>query len=447
MSISAGTVWEVRAAGSDTNGGLFYAAQAGAGTDYSRQDAAQLSLTDAVTNGTTTVTSATGGFTAAMIGNGINIAGTCYMIATRSSTNTITVDRVIGAASGQTGKVGGALGSPGYCASQLSSASDQVWVKAGTYMVTTASTNAAGGCVSSPGGTAGFPCKWEGYQATRGDKGTKPLLDAGSIGGSPVVFDTAASYVIVDNIHCASPYVSLDLSQSYCRAIRCKTSGARFGVYLNAAFVSAICCEAANSGSDPGFSVNGEAWVFGCTAHGGGGDGFKVNALGAVFSDCIAFGNGGAGFNCATYSSRLQNCTAYGNTGNGFTVCSNTAFWDSAIDCLAVSNGGYGFSSGGASGFFGLIDCATYNNTSGATRNLTNSEGAAALSGDPFTAAGSNFGLNATAGAGAACRAAGLPSAFPGLPSTISYPDIGAVQHQDTGGGGSGGGGRLSLSL
>src|SRR3954451_13297180 len=105
MAISAGTVWEVRTGGSDSNGGLFTSGQAGAGTDYSQQDAAQLSLTDVVTDGTTTVTSAVGGFTAAMIGNGINIAGTCYMIATRSSTNTITVDRVIAADTGLSAKV------------------------------------------------------------------------------------------------------------------------------------------------------------------------------------------------------------------------------------------------------------------------------------------------------------------------------------------------------
>src|SRR5260370_35258687 len=105
MAISAGTAWEVRTGGSDSNGGLFTAGQAGAGTDYSQQDAAQLSLTDVVTDGTTTVTSLTGGFAAAMIGNGITFPGTCYMIATRGNTNTTTLDRTSAAACGRTGIV------------------------------------------------------------------------------------------------------------------------------------------------------------------------------------------------------------------------------------------------------------------------------------------------------------------------------------------------------
>src|SRR5579872_553978 len=144
MAIAAGAVWEIRPGGSDVNGGLFLASQPGAGSDYSQQDAAQLSFSDVVTNGSTTVTSATGGFTAAMVGNGINIAGVCYVIATRSSTNSITVDRTIGAASGQTANVGGALGSPGYCAGQAVTG-NQIWIKAGTYTLTSSSANVSGG--------------------------------------------------------------------------------------------------------------------------------------------------------------------------------------------------------------------------------------------------------------------------------------------------------------
>src|SRR5690242_15560411 len=110
MAIGNTTCWRVRAGGSNTNGGGFDPAISGAGTDYTDQDAAQLSLTDIVTNGTTTVTSVTGGFTSAMIGNCLRITGdNYYFITARSSTNSITVDRATGTASGQTGHVGGAF--------------------------------------------------------------------------------------------------------------------------------------------------------------------------------------------------------------------------------------------------------------------------------------------------------------------------------------------------
>lgn len=87
--------------GNNDNAGYFDASLASAGTDYPRtQAAAILTATDlACTTGGTTLTSATGGFTAAMIGNGIYIkSGTnftvgLYIITARADTNTVTLDR------------------------------------------------------------------------------------------------------------------------------------------------------------------------------------------------------------------------------------------------------------------------------------------------------------------------------------------------------------------
>lgn len=122
MAIGAGTIWRVRIGGADTNAGCFDPTVSGAGTDYTDQDSPQLSVTDLACSGTpwTTLTSATGGFTSAMIGNGIVISGGSnftagrYIITGRTDTNTITVDRAAGATgacSGGTGKVGGAMAS------------------------------------------------------------------------------------------------------------------------------------------------------------------------------------------------------------------------------------------------------------------------------------------------------------------------------------------------
>ena len=75
MAVGNTAIYRVRIAGSDVNGGGYDASLAGAGTDYSQQDAAQLTLADIVCSNTTTVTSVVGGFTAAMIGNAIWLTG------------------------------------------------------------------------------------------------------------------------------------------------------------------------------------------------------------------------------------------------------------------------------------------------------------------------------------------------------------------------------------
>ena len=71
MAIGAACVWEVRTTGNDTNGGGY----AGGGTDWSQQDSAQYSVTDGVTAGTTTITSATANFGTDVVGNVMYVQG------------------------------------------------------------------------------------------------------------------------------------------------------------------------------------------------------------------------------------------------------------------------------------------------------------------------------------------------------------------------------------
>lgn len=121
MAVQATAQWWVRTDGDNTNGGGYDSGISGAGTNYSDQASAQLSLTDLATAsaGSTTLTSVTGGFTAAMIGNAIQIvSGTnsvpnsFYFITAYTDTNTVTLDRAcddgVGGLSGGSGKVGGA---------------------------------------------------------------------------------------------------------------------------------------------------------------------------------------------------------------------------------------------------------------------------------------------------------------------------------------------------
>lgn len=113
--------WYLRLAGDNQNGGGYDGDTYPGGSNLSNQDSPALSVTDlASTTGTSIVTSATGGFTASMIGNAIRIkSGTnftpgFYWITAVSDTNTATVhaDPTNGSnASGGTARVGGAWGS------------------------------------------------------------------------------------------------------------------------------------------------------------------------------------------------------------------------------------------------------------------------------------------------------------------------------------------------
>lgn len=120
MALNAAMTWYNRTGGVEANGGGFDSTISGAGTNYADQDAPQLSITDLASTASTTVTSVTGGFTAAMIGNVLRLAsatgspvadsaGSRYLAITGyTDTNTITVDKVSGTYTLGIAKVGGA---------------------------------------------------------------------------------------------------------------------------------------------------------------------------------------------------------------------------------------------------------------------------------------------------------------------------------------------------
>jgi len=172
MAWDSSTVLELRAEGSATNGGGFADLDPGTSVDYSQQDSAQLSVSDIATDGAGTgVSSATGGFTAAMVGNLIYIGGGAgltagfYQVTAYTDTNNITIDRSAGASgSGGDGNLGGAW-EPG---SSLDDefydkveAGNTIWIKSGTYNASETAT------ISS--GSKSSRIHVRGYNATRGD--------------------------------------------------------------------------------------------------------------------------------------------------------------------------------------------------------------------------------------------------------------------------------------
>jgi hypothetical protein len=454
MAISANTVWEVRTTGSDNNGGGFVAGASG--TDYSQQDSAQYSgtdlMVDTVTN--TKVTSASHSFVAADVGNILRItAGTgytagAYQIVSVAS-SAATLDRSPGA-TGITGGsyiVGGALASPGM-ASSFKVANNTIYIKSGTYSISTTSFNVSGGKIYDNSGAT-----WEGYGSTRGDLGTAPVLQAGVINISNL-FEAAANTVIVRNLISDA---NNKANSGYCfysgsgrvTLYKCVAknwpTGSSAGFYLvsNGGLLISCIATGGASGSGGGFNINAAAVLIACESYSNACIGFNSISSGAVLIDCLSYSNTGAstdGFSILG-NSCITNCVAYGNGRDGFRITSTTA-GTGLLNCIAEGNAGWGFSGGGSTRpLVALFNCAGYNNTSGNvdTTNLTGTNsGFQTLTGSPFVAtASNNFALNKTAGAGALCRATGMPGIFPrGM--TTGYLDIGAAQSAP---GGSYGGG------
>src|SRR3569833_3024642 len=174
MAIPSNAVWEVRLGGNDTNGGGFV--PGGSGTDYSVQDSKNttgnnISTTDAVSNGTTTITSATINATSDLVNNIVYFSGGSGSITPVrkrvtgvTNSTTITIDSSIASSTGLTMNVGGALATPGYAASQMSGGNQLTFLKydASVFAITTASTNISNGCVDLS--VAGSMC---GYDTNR----------------------------------------------------------------------------------------------------------------------------------------------------------------------------------------------------------------------------------------------------------------------------------------
>lgn len=436
MALAATIVWEVRAGGSDTNGGGF---KTGAtGNDLTRFDAAQYSVTDGVTNGTTTITSPTANFGTDVVGNVMYVQGGTgsvvagwYEITSRTNSTTVVVDRSTGltAGTGVTLKIGGALASPAIaCTNAVGGNIIYAKYHATPYTISSTSTNVSNGRISM----AADPLSLVGYDATRSLGNTDanlPTLQASAISSTTLISgaNNSSHYVrniIVDGAS-LSTITGISFTSSFnrkvvvrCKAVNCTTG---FGT------VNPHLCWADNCTT--GFSAGSPAsfcYASNCPT------GFSVSTQ---IIGCIANGCSTDGFLYSSFVGHCLNCTAY-SCADGFDL--NFTTYLAATNCLAYGNSAYGFRTG--TGSF-LFNCAAGNNSSGNTNSTPSlqSPTLVALSGDPFTNAGSgDFSLDITTAEGAACRAAGIPGSFFG-PSTTGYLDIGAAQHQDAGGGSGGG--------
>jgi hypothetical protein len=441
MSLAGTAVFEVRTTGSDTNAGAFNPARGGGGVDYSQQDAAQYSGTNLVIDAASAakVTSATHTFVAADLGNHLAItAGSgfttgIYEIVSVAA-GAATLDRSAGT-QGSTGgpwALGGALASPGMAAG-AAVASNTIWVKAGTYPITSNTQNVSGGRVTFAGksGTATAYTRLLGYGTTRGDTSARPTLLATSGHSlSGYLVQPGINFGTVENLIIDGASLSgvngLDGGGAATLTVRrCKIANVGTGILSVWGGVEA--CELTGWST---FALVTCRAVLGCYLHDSTGLG-TLNCNMVV--RCLAVNITGAGgaFFWNSETGLIVNCTAVSCSAG---IDTQTALV--AINCLAYGSTGYGYNIEGAYGVALLRNCAGGSNTSGNYRNAT-VESFVALTADPFVnAAGGDYSLNNTAGGGAAAKAAGIPGAFPGLGPTTGYLDLGAVQSAGGGGGG-----------
>jgi hypothetical protein len=300
---------------------------------------------------------------------------------------------------------------------------------------------------------------YHGYSTMFGDGG-RATIDGGTTGASFVLLNTSVAVVGWGNLifqnNGSTGSASLFTSNQGRQLIeRCLFQGSRgFGIDCSGGAGSVLIdCEItgnnlSNTASTAGARFAGYT-VINSNFHDNTGSNtagaIASAATGSAFIGCVFDTNGAAGFQSAANGThQFVNCVFYNNAGSGLNI-SNSNTTTVARNCVFDSNGGHGLN---ANGFVFNTYSAFRNNTSGPTNVAASStayveEGLITLSASPFTdPANGDFSLNNTAGGGAALRGLGygtLPTNVGYSGSSVGYPDVGSIQHQDTGGGGGGG--------
>lgn len=433
--------------------------------DYSQQNAAAVAFTDMVIDGTTNTkfTSVANPVGKNFVGNLINVAsGTGFTVQTVEVVSvtgtTATCDKSLGTLSstGGTGNLGGAMATITACTAVARAGNKVFCVGSFTFTATQTVSGQDGGA------SATSLCnRLIGYGTYRGDD-VKATITLSTNTGLTALNVTKNAWIISNfTINCASLGTSTGIAiaagGAFSSIRNCKVSNFTtlgISVTQNTCAVSQCEVTGGTSAGTAGIKMTGSGNTVNlCYVHDNACPGINVTTNMQVIR-CLVTNNTGAssdGIQCAD-NCLIWNCTAYGNGRHG--INNTTAFYEGLQfrNNIVVSNGGFGIKASTTAGVPAstfLDGNAYYNNTSGAKSNMddvgtTNAINGVApyvrtldvtLTGDPFTSSSTgDFTLNNTAGAGAACRAAGIPGAMPGV-SQVGYLDMGVFQHQDPSGG------------
>ena len=323
-----------------------------------------------------------------------------------------------------------------------------------TYSITAAMTH-----TGASGGTQSTIVAFQGYTTSYGDGG-KATIDGGTSGASYVLLTIAGttSSVHLEDLCFQNNGAtgSSDATSEIASAHRVVVNSVRGSGLVVASGTITECetysCNQSNTAGKAGISLSAANAVR-CIAHDNSGsntDGFIGIAGTSTFVNCIADTNGRRGFSVAANFSigTLIGCDAYNNGSHGITVSEGSTGRCTYVveNCNMVKNGGYGLQgsvSGNSVAHTGGVrnngyGTGTQANTSGAT-NLPVSQPSEvspvtyASGVTPWTdPANGDFRISL-----AAAKAAGRGSFTETQASyagTVAYPDIGAAQHQDSGG-------------
>jgi hypothetical protein len=332
MALLAPLVWEVRAgAGAATNGGAFDPTSGTPGTDYSQQDAAQISWLAAggtytndlnLTNATPSVatsaalTAANGtGFLAAHVGNIINVtagtnvtAGRYQIISVAGGEATLDRIAVTGAPSADgSGYLGGAVASIDTIYNVIV-AGNTVYIKSGNDSITAARTLTSGTIVA--------PITIAGYTSSRGDL----VAESWSTAHNSYGFLTTTGYPV---IACADNLLTLGtFTRMSCISV---TSTRTAGNGLTAGTANALYrCVITNSGNN--------ASAIGCTL------GTRATAVDCEFYTTGASSSRSVGAGTMVC---MHGCRITSTAGNGFQfgtsgIISSTLVYDIAAGKTGV---------------------------------------------------------------------------------------------------------------
>ena len=422
--------------------------------DYSQADSPRISFTDMVIGVTTTTfTSVANPITTAMVGNTIAVtSGTGFTVqrVQVSSVNlgslVATCDKSLGTtgSTGGNGGLGGALASPGMLGSLIGTLNgNMAFVASATYN-TSASNNVSGGNCTIDLTSSGSTAFLLGYQTTRYDYGTKPILKANA--NSQTVMSLMRGTIwfrnfeiqgtgktTITGIQSGGFSGAANIFIVDCKVKDCDTVGIKdassASTFLFKCEVTGCSGTVANGAVN--ISVDGNCLAVGCYIHDNTVNGGTFN--GTRLIACIFDTNTGGSTQGAQFNSNKATaigCVAYGNGQHGFAAMGTC----NMVNCIAETNTGTGFQ--GMANTQALFNCAAYNNGTNfdSTTVFTNIGSITGTASFFTNAAAADFSLNNTSGGGAGLRATGYPTVFPAA-LTTNYLDVGAAQHTTTAGG------------
>lgn len=431
--------------------------------DYSKQTSAEFIYSDLTIDPTTNTdaTSVLNPFGKQQVGNIIAISsGTGFtvqrVVLTSMPSGVIgRFDKSLGtlASTLGVGKMGGALASVGQ-AFLLHIASNTIWLKYSATAFTSTSTTSnvsVGRCTFTAGTTTAYT-GLIGYETTAGDTPTtnRPVMKWGVNAASNAIVTTANNTRIINlNVDCnranftstrgitdasaGTLIQNVKIMGPSATAINSSTGSGQLRVNIeitDCVTTAAVILSNGRSTWD-GLSIHDCAItaISGSTATFAG-TGIEIANITGAGSTGIQLTGAGA--------LNLDRVTMYAINSHGFDIQAVLSTQSKITNSYVENSGGYGYNIGVAMDNLFLLNCGGFNNTSGnyPTANISSAlvVNFKTLTGSAFVnSAGNDLTPNNTASAGALLRALAFPSSYGGM-SNPSYGDIGAIQHQDSGG-------------